>query len=244
MKVVAVIPARYTSQRLPGKPLLPILGIPLIKRVYDNACTIKSLTSIAVATDDVRIQEYCSNAKIPVIMTSGDHQSGSSRVFEAAKQLEYDYLLNIQGDEPFLHGPDIDNLIQFTQQNDWPISTVAAPILSQEIKKDPNVVKVVLNKTSMAMYFSRSEIPFRRKSTSLPTLQHVGIYLFRKSTIENLQSQETAAISEAESLEQLTWLFHGLEIGVHVIAKPTIGIDTAEDIVLAENILLARENES
>lgn len=242
-----VVPARYGSERLPGKPLRMLAGRPLILHVLENARR-SGAAFVIVATDDRRIADTVNAAGGDAVLTSPDHASGTDRVAEVAVQrgLPPDtVIVNVQGDEPLL-APQFSKLVAhaLVENPSAGIATLATPIRETREVFDPNVVKVVVARSGLAAYFSRAPIPFQRdaaptpKAPSPPHLRHVGLYAYRASTLLTLTAAEPAAIESAEKLEQLRALWLGIGIHVTVVEEaPAHGIDTEQDLARAEAYL-------
>jgi len=238
MKTLAVIPARYASIRFPGKPLVMIQGKTMIQRVYEKASAAKQVDEVIVATDDQRIFQEVLNFGGKVMMTSPDHQSGTDRCGEVAAQFpDFDVVINIQGDEPFIPEAMIDELVAtFKQSSDTKIATLAKRIDHQASLHDPNTVKLVLDQQQNALYFSRQAIPYQRAHPKEEWLahheyyQHIGIYIFDQHTLLDIVQLKVGQLEEVEKLEQLRWLAQGYKIGVGITTYESVGIDTPEDL--------------
>jgi 3-deoxy-manno-octulosonate cytidylyltransferase (CMP-KDO synthetase) len=238
MSVLAIIPARYASTRFPGKPLVDIAGKSMIQRVYDQVSKAKLVSKVIVATDDDRIFDHVKSFGGNVIMTAETHVSGTDRCAEVSKSLrEYEIVINVQGDEPFLSPEDVDRVVQpLLDDDDLTISTLATPVNTTQTLFDPNAVKVVLNEQNRALYFSRQAIPFMRKIPQSDWLKHhrylkhLGIYGFQSGTLQKLSQLPASGLERSESLEQLRWLESGYAIFVGVTPNDSIGIDTPEDL--------------
>ena len=231
MHVLAVIPARYQSIRFPGKPLIDIRGQSMIKRVYNQVAKAQSVDEVKVATDDHQIYRHCMNEKIPVLMTSSSHQSGTDRVAEVAAISHADIVVNVQGDEPFMAPSDIDKLVGGLQGSNYSIATLAAPLIDLNRVPHSDLVKVVKRTDGRALYFSRSVIPFDRDETSARSFwHHLGIYAFMRPTLLEVASWPKGALENREKLEQLRWLEGGLEIVVVEVESTTMGIDSPSDL--------------
>lgn len=248
MATVAVIPARYASTRFPGKPLAKDTGQYLIQHVYDRVGQSASVDRVIVATDDERIVAAVRSFGGEVCLTDPDHATGTDRIAEAVASVglgESDLVLNVQGDEPEIEAEMLDRLVDERSGADEAvrISTLAAPFPDDGPREgpgsplDPNCVKVVLDERDRALYFSRSLIPFVRDAMGAvdrPSrwLLHLGVYLFRADTLRELTggySRSDSPLKRAESLEQLNWLERGFPIGVVVVPRGFVGIDTPED---------------
>ncbi len=235
MKIACIIPARYASTRLPGKPLRLIHGKTLIRRVYERASLAKVPEMVLVATDHADIAAEVSSFGGKAVMTSVDCPTGTDRLAEVVFQYpDYDIVVNVQGDEPLIDPDVIDRLAQLlTEKEELVMATVATP-LSEEEYDDPSAVKVVVNKKGEALYFSRSLIPYPRHDFVTPPLKHVGIYAYRREFLLLYAKMAQTPLEVAESLEQLRALENGYKIGVIIEETADIGIDTPEDLAKAE----------
>jgi 3-deoxy-manno-octulosonate cytidylyltransferase (CMP-KDO synthetase) len=235
VRTAIVIPARFASQRLPGKPLLRETGKYLIQHVYERARQ-TSAQIVLVATDDRRIADAVASFGGDVVMTRGDHASGTDRVAEVARSLDSDVIVNLQGDEPMIDPATLDLLPDLLRDNpNVEMATLATPIQSAEQWTNPNCVKVVCDMAGNALYFSRSPVPYVRQGQpdfdARPSrfLQHLGLYAFRRTFLLNLAQLPSQPLEEIEKLEQLRVLALGHKIRVKVVPHPSIGIDTQED---------------
>lgn len=239
LKVVGIIPARYASTRFPGKPLVIIGGKPMIQRVYERVSEV--LDTVIVATDDERIAAAVENFGGKVILTRPDHPSGTDRCYEAYTRLneDFDIVINIQGDEPFIHPSQLEALIDCFESERVEIATLVRRITPEEgteFLKSPNHPKVVMNARGEALLFSRSVIPFLRGVPEDDYLQqgdfyaHIGIYAFRAPVLREIVSLKPSRLEKAESLEQLRWLENGYTIRCGITTHRSIGIDTPEDL--------------
>ncbi|MBR0184626.1 MAG: 3-deoxy-manno-octulosonate cytidylyltransferase [Synergistaceae bacterium] len=239
MKILGIIPARYSSSRFPGKPLADILGKPMILRVYERAIMSTSLSGLVVATDDNRIYDCVVNAGYHAVMTDGNLPNGTARCEEALRIYGggFDAVINIQGDEPLLDPVMIDEVAGLLREN-------YCATLCREMSEnfaDPNIVKVVMTLEGYALYFSRSLIPYKRNESSLPVYQHIGIYGYSAEFLRKYIGLSDTPLSMAESLEQLRILEHGRRIRVGIIRSEgkSIGVDTPEDLQRVREILNA-----
>lgn len=245
MKILGVIPARFASTRFPGKPLISLLGKPLLQWTIEGARQSRSLQEIIVATDDERIQKLAIGCGARVVMTDASLPSGTDRVFAAIRNLDCDVAVNIQGDEPLITGELIDSLADiFVQDPSVDMATLAHPLAEADFA-NPNAVKVVLNARDEALYFSRFGIPYSRASVSQlgdssGSLRHIGMYAYTKKFLKEFCEAPPALIEKAESLEQLRALYLGAKIKVLRVAEAGIGVDTPEDIVQVEKLLRQR----
>ncbi len=240
MKTLGIIPARYAATRLPGKPLKEINGKSIVQRVYEQAQAARLIDQVIVATDDERIYKHVIGFGGQAVITSTSHNSGTDRCAEvAAAQPEYDLVVNIQGDEPFIDPAQIDLSIRPLLQAEYGIATLAIPIQNLASLKNPNMVKVVIDKQNKALYFSRSPIPFIRNHPEAEWLRygtffkHIGLYAFKRAILLEVAALEMSDLEQQESLEQLRWIDNGYHIYVNKTDKETIGIDTIEDLETA-----------
>lgn len=241
MKVVGIIPARYASTRFPGKPLALVKGRPMIQRVYEQALK-SQLDAVVVATDDVRIADAVMDFGGRYVMTDPNHRSGTDRCCEALDLLDnqYDAVINIQGDEPFIDPKQIDLLVDLISRDDTLLASLAKRIDDEDELFSPNVVKVVMDADGKALYFSRHPIPFMRNKERMDWLaegtfyKHVGIYAYKAATLRQVARMQPSPLELAESLEQLRWLENGLPIRMAVTENENIAIDTPEDLARAE----------
>ena len=231
MKAACIIPSRYASTRLPGKPLRLIAGKTLVHRVYERTCLAKVPETVIVATDHEEIEKEVKSFGGHVVMTSVNHPTGTDRLAEVAAKLpQYDIIVNVQGDEPLIDPDVIDRLAQdLMDHEDLDMATVATPLRKDEYE-DPSAVKVVVNQKGEALYFSRSLIPFPRHEFSVPPLKHVGIYAYRRDFLLAYAKMEQTPLEKTESLEQLRALEMGYKIGVIPVETEDIGIDTEADL--------------
>ena len=232
MKTTIIIPARYASSRLPGKPLLRETGKYLIQHVYELACR-SPVDSVIVATDDERIANAVREFSGQVRMTRADHPSGTDRIAEVARETDADIIINLQGDEPQFAPEDINLLADMIRTTGADVATLAVPIRSQAEYLNPNCVKVVCRQDGSALYFSRSPIPFVRDESAdfsaSQYLRHLGVYAYRREYLLKLTSLPPHPLEQLEKLEQLRVLADGGVIQVGVVEQASIGIDTPED---------------
>jgi 3-deoxy-manno-octulosonate cytidylyltransferase (CMP-KDO synthetase) len=242
MKKIIVIPARYASTRLPGKPLIDIEGKPLLQWVYEGACRSKFADGVLIATDDERIKNAAHTFGAEAIMTDPNLPSGTDRVFAAIQGREADLIINLQGDEPFIEPSIIDQLFSTMEKGGVEMATLCCPMAEEREYRDPNTVKVVLDSAGFALYFSRSPIPFSRTLNSeLRTpnclYKHIGIYAFTRSFLQRFVSMPKSPLEATESLEQLRVIENGYRIKVIVTDYNGFGIDTPEDLERARKLL-------
>lgn len=243
MKFIGLIPARYASTRFPGKPLAILAGKPVIQHVYEQASTV--LDAVYVATDDERIYNKVNEFGGKAVMTSTEHHSGTDRIEEALQKVggNFDVVVNIQGDEPFIQKSQIETLCKCFDNDITQIATLGKPFESLEAVENPNSPKIVLNNNGYAMYFSRSIIPFIRgveKNEWLKKhtfLKHLGIYAYRVHVLNEITKLPQSELELAESLEQLRWLQNGYKIKVGLTNSETVGIDTPDDLRRAEEFI-------
>lgn len=243
MKKIIVIPARYASTRLPGKPLIDIGGKSLLQRVYEGACRSKLADGVLVATDDERIKNAANTFGAEAIMTDPNLPSGTDRVFAAIQGSEADLVINLQGDELFIEPSIIDKLFSTMEKEGVEMATLCCPITEEREYRDPNTVKVVLDSSGFALYFSRSPIPYlltpiSELQTRNSLYKHIGIYAFTRSFLQRFVSMPKSPLEAAESLEQLRVLENGYRIKVIVTDYNGFGIDTPEDLERARKILI------
>jgi len=240
IKILAIIPARFASTRFPGKPLADIAGKSMIRRVYEQAKKSALLTDVIVATDHQSIYDHVIAFGGAACMTSEDHPSGTDRCYEAfTKQPDpFEYVINVQGDEPFIAPQQID-LLASLLDGKVELATLIKVIQDEEQLFNPNVVRVAVNKQNEAIYFTRSVIPYLRSVPQKEWLakhtyfKHIGMYAYRADVLKKITQLEISSLEKAESLEQLRWIENGLKIKVAVTNLETIGIDAPEDIAKA-----------
>lgn len=252
MRVVAIIPARYGSTRLPGKPLADIGGKPMIQHVYESASKAPTLDRVMVATDDRRIEAAVRGFGGEVMMTSRDHASGTDRLAEVARKIEADCLVNIQGDLPFIHAETISRAVRpLRRDRRIAMGTVGTPIIDEKEWRNPNVVKVLTDRAGFALYFSRAPIPYYRNSVidlkggkvsvrserRLWAYRHLGLYVYRRDFLLKLARLKPTALERIEGLEQLRALQNGHRIYVAEVDERSVEVDTLEDLKKAERHL-------
>lgn len=247
MKILGIIPARFASSRFPGKPLADIGGKSMIQRVYEQALKAKSLSKVVVATDDPRILAHVIAFGGEAYMTAENHPSGTDRCFEALQKAggssKYDYIINIQGDEPFI---DPETIEQMTKLLDFKteIATAVKKISDYETLFDPNVVKAVLTMRKQCLYFSRQTVPYVRGHEPETWLEHadfykhIGLYAYRNDVLEQISHLPPSPLENTEKLEQLRWLGYGYKIYATITNYESIGVDTPEDLEKLNKSLL------
>jgi 3-deoxy-manno-octulosonate cytidylyltransferase (CMP-KDO synthetase) len=246
MRILGVIPARYSSTRFPGKPLVIIEGKTMIQRVYEQAKKCHLLETVYVATDNQAIFNHVADFGGKVMMTAAHHRSGTERCQEVVSLLaidgsSFDAVVNIQGDEPFIDPAQVGQVAECFTEGNADIATLIKRILSVEVLNDPNVVKVVVGANGNALYFSRSAIPFTRGEKQLDWLskttyyRHIGIYGYSIRALAKIVMLPPSALETAESLEQLRWLENGLTISTKPTDYESIGIDTPSDLLKITN---------
>lgn len=243
MNILGIIPARYASSRFPAKPLADLGGQSMIKRVYQQAKKCEELSQVIVATDHLIIFDHVNDFGGAVCMTSDVHPSGTDRCYEVLSKQEtkFDYVINIQGDEPFIAPQQIE-LLASMLDGKTELATLIKRLESQEQLLNPNLVKVIFNKHHEALYFSRSPIPYwRGKETDWVHqhhyYKHIGLYAYRTDILEKITQLKPSPLERAESLEQLRWLENGYKIKVAETSLETVGIDTPEDLEQARQYL-------
>ena len=234
--LVVVIPARMGSTRLPGKPLRELCGKPLIARVVEAVKRV--VPNVVVATDSEEVARVSEKAGAKGILTPAELPSGTDRVYHAARNLSFRYVINVQGDEPFIKREHIVSVYEGLKRG-YRFTTAATPFRNLKDVKDSSKVKVVLNREGRALYFSRSPIPFSRDGEIKPEnyLKHIGIYGFTKESLERFVSWKEGRLERIEKLEQLRILENGEEIYVSVVEHDSFGVDTEEDLKLAEKMV-------
>ncbi|MEN6456579.1 MAG: 3-deoxy-manno-octulosonate cytidylyltransferase [Prolixibacteraceae bacterium] len=246
MHYIAIIPARYQSTRFPGKPLALLGTKPIIQHVYEHVCT--ALEHAWVATDDERIANAVTGFGGKVIMTRNDHQSGTDRCAEAAEKIsaffDFDVIINIQGDEPFVRREQLEALKGCFADPDTQIATLIKKAEKSADLFNPNRPKVVIDKQQYALLFSRTAIPFIRGKeqqewiSSHPFYCHLGMYAYRKNILKEITKLKPSSLELAESLEQLRWMENGYKIKTAVTTFESIGIDTPEDLESARKLVI------
>jgi len=241
VKVVVVIPARYASTRLPGKPLVSLAGKPMIQRVHERAKLATRADRVIVATDDERIVEAVQAFGGEARMTRADHRTGTERVAEVAAHEQGDVFVNVQGDEPLLDPVAVDAaVISLLEEPIAEISTVATRIKTPADIMDPNVVKVVLDFEDNALYFSRAPVPWARDTASkvhVRHLKHLGLYVFRREALLEYATLPQGELERVEQLEQLRWLENGWKIRVAEVEHDAVSVDVPEDVARVEKLL-------
>ncbi|MDB5022818.1 MAG: kdsB [Mucilaginibacter sp.] len=237
MNTLGIIPARYASTRFPGKPLVDIAGRSMIRRVYEQAKKCAGLTEVIVATDDDRIFKHVAGFGGLAVMTSANHQSGTDRCAEVAQMHPtYDVIINIQGDEPYIDPEQITKLINCFNDAGTQIATLIKKVLTNQELHNTNSPKVIINKYSEAIYFSRSALPHIRAQEPQNWLQHftyfkhIGIYGYRADILQQITKLPVSALEKAESLEQLRWIENSYKIKVAETELETYAIDSPEDL--------------
>ena len=256
MAVVAIIPARYGSTRFPGKPLAKIGGKPMIQRVYESASRAGGLDRLLVATDDPRILEAVRDFGGEAVLTSKHHVSGTDRLGEVAKKLQAEWIINIQGDLPFVQPKTISRtLAPLRRDRSVSMGTARTPIYKKEEWINPNVVKVVTDARGFALYFSRAPIPYLRehagnagasalkmepRGKGVWGYRHIGIYVYRRDFLLKFSRLRPTPLERTEGLEQLRALAYGYRIRVTDVEEPGVEVDTPEDLTRAEEYLLGK----
>jgi 3-deoxy-manno-octulosonate cytidylyltransferase (CMP-KDO synthetase) len=237
---VGAIPARYGSTRLPGKPLLPIAGRPMIEHVYTRVARARGLDRVVVLTDDERIARAVEEFGGECEMTPADCASGTDRIAWAARRWNATAVINIQGDEPLIDPEEISAVAAHLAAHPQdPVVTLATPAAPEDMG-NPNAVKVVLGRDGAALYFSRAPIPYSRQEGGAAPLKHLGIYGYQRDALLRLAALAPTPLERSESLEQLRALENGIRIRVLIVGRASIGVDTAEDLERVERILTER----
>jgi 3-deoxy-manno-octulosonate cytidylyltransferase (CMP-KDO synthetase) len=257
MSVVAIIPARFGSTRLPGKPLAQIGGRPMIQHVYQSAAKAKVLDRVIVATDDRRVEAAVKKFGGEVMMTSPDHASGTDRLAEVARKIKADLLVNVQGDLPFIGATTITRAVQpLRRDRDLPMCTVCTAIYDESEWRNPNIVKVLTGRARQALFFTRAPIPFRRNDgwdasgkkvairdkRRLWGYRHLGLYVYRRDFLLRFSQLRPTALEQIESLEQLRALENGYRIYVAQVDEGSVEVDTPADLKRAEEYFKRRSN--
>ena len=245
IQVVAVIPARYGSTRLPGKPLIPIAGKPMIQHVFERTKKAQTVQRVVVATDDVRIVNAVHGFQGEALMTRSDHRTGTERVAEVAAHEEGDVFVNVQGDEPLIDPIAIDTAVgALLEDPPAQIATVATPVRHAADIMDPNVVKTVLDFDGHALYFSRAPIPWLRdpqSKVSVKYWKHLGLYVFERDALLEYATLPLGDLERVEQLEQLRWLENGWKIRVAEVAHDALSVDVPEDVARVEKLMSAEK---
>lgn len=240
--VLAVIPARFSAQRFPGKPLAVIAGKPLVQWVWMAAASAKRVTRVVVATDSEKIARVVQGFGGEAVMTSPKCPSGTDRVAQVARKIRAGIVVNVQGDEPLLQSQTIDRVVEVLQQDSQAVMSTAVRKAENEKEwRNPNVVKAVLDRLNYALYFSRAPIPAESHGGPLaqaPHWVHIGLYAFRRPFLFRFAALPPSTLEQAERLEQLRVLEHGCSIKAVVVSQPTCGVDRPEDAKKAEQFLL------
>jgi len=232
MIILGIIPARYSSTRLPGKPLTDIAGKPMIQRVYESSAKSRLISKLLVATDDNRIFDCVCGFGGNTILTSKKHKTGTDRICEIISKIKSDIVVNIQGDEPNIYAGNIDSAIKpLLKDKKIDVSTLAIRMKNRHEINDANKVKVVIDSDNYAIYFSRSVIPYdRSKKSSIKYYKHIGLYVYRTDFLKIYQQLRPGYSETAENLEQLRILENGYKIKVIITKKDSLSVDTPEDL--------------
>jgi 3-deoxy-manno-octulosonate cytidylyltransferase (CMP-KDO synthetase) len=242
-RIVAIIPARYASERFPGKVIAPLAGKPLVVHTYERTKQAQCLSEVLVATDDARVVDAVAPYGLRTVMTHGKHSTGTDRIAEVAATLKADIIVNVQADEPLVDPALIDAAVQpLLDDPGLPMATARLAIRELSLIHDPNCVKVVCDSRGRALYFSRSPIPFVRAAGRDPCAeaiywQHIGLYVFRREFLMAFSRMKPTPLEQLEKLEQLRVLENGHSIAVVDAKSRSIGVDTPEDLVRAEAVL-------
>lgn len=240
-KVIVVIPSRYASTRLPGKPLVQLAGKPMVQHVYERAKRAQTVHRVIVATDDQRIVDAVAAFGGEALMTRSDHRTGTERIAEVAVHEPGDVFVNVQGDEPLIDPVAIDTAVgALLEEPQAQISTVATPIRHAGDIMDPNVVKTVLDFDGNALYFSRAPIPWIRDTQQkihVKYWKHLGLYVFQREALLEFPTLPQGELEKIEQLEQLRWLENGWKIRVAEVAHDAVSVDVPEDVARVEKLM-------
>jgi 3-deoxy-manno-octulosonate cytidylyltransferase (CMP-KDO synthetase) len=251
--VLGVIPARYASTRFPGKPLIDILGMSMLERVYRQTLQSKSLTNVCIATDDKRIFDHAKQFGANVFMTSDKHPSGTDRCLEAVELFLKAFpdhtpniIVNIQGDEPLIQPHVIDELVSTFLSPETRIATMVVPFINNQDVQNTNSVKVVFNKESNALYFSRLPIPYKRDSQESETTyyKHLGLYAFRYKTLQTICTLPMSSLEKTEKLEQLRWIENAIPIRIVITEQDSLCVDVPDDVQRIIQVLIKQNTHS
>jgi 3-deoxy-manno-octulosonate cytidylyltransferase (CMP-KDO synthetase) len=238
MRVIGVIPARFGSTRMEGKPLVKIRGKSMIERVYEQAKKAQSIDELYIATDDERIRREAESFGAKVIMTSREHTCGTDRIAEAIQHLEGEIVVNIQGDEPLIEPTALDAVVKpMIADTSIQIATLITPIGNESEYQNPNIVKVAKDKYNFALYFSRCPIPYSREGDRTGVFKHIGVYAYRRDFLLTFAKMEQTRCEKMEKLEQLRPLENGYKIKLVETSYNPISVDVPEDIVKVEKAL-------
>ncbi len=242
MKIVGIIPARLKSTRLPEKVLQKINGKPLLYYTYVNSLK-SNLDEVLIATDSQKVKKEMEKYNIPAILTSSTHKSGTDRIGEVAKKIDTDFIINIQADEPLIKKEMLNSIISYLKENsNIEVITLARKIEDKNEIEDPNIVKVVMDNSNNALYFSRYSIPYNRdKIENVLYYKHIGVYGYRKDILLRIITLKESYLEKIEKLEQLRFLQNGIEIKVIITKFDTIGVDTSEDLERVRKIIEGRK---
>lgn len=243
--VVGIIPARFGSTRFPGKVLAEIMGKPIIQHVWERTRTAVLVQDVLIATDDERVRVKCESFGAKVVMTSSKHLSGTDRIAEAVQSIKCDVVVNVQGDEPIIDPTDIDSAVKpLTCDMNLQMSTLARQISNENEYNDPNVVKVVVNVNGYAVSFSRTRLPYFRAPASFNNppagaspLHHIGLYVYRRDFLTLFSRWDPTPLEQAEQLEQMRAIEHGIDIKVVQTDNNVVGVDTREDFIKVSQLL-------
>ena len=246
---IAVIPARYAATRLPGKPLVPLAGKPMIQRVWERTRQAERITRVMIATDDDRILKAAASFGAEAVMTRSEHRSGTERVAEVAAGIagsDDQVFVNVQGDEPLVEPEAIDTLVEAIESEPGvAVATLMVPITKPADIMDPNIVKVVLDFDDNALYFSRAPIPWVRDRSG-PVhalhLKHLGLYAFRRAALLDFATLPLGDLERVEQLEQLRWMENGYKIRVAETHHDSVSVDVPEDVARVEKLLIKSQS--
>lgn len=238
VRSIGIIPARMAATRLPGKPLVDIAGVPMLQRVWERARAAELIDAVFVATPDLEIRDAALSFGCTPIMTSDRHRSGTDRLAEAVQDLAADIIVNIQGDEPLLDPSSIDAAVRPLQENPDRLMTSLMARCPEDQLDNPATVKVVCRSDGSALYFSRARLPFARtESPAAPTMQHIGLYAYRREFLIRFSQMAPTPLEQTEMLEQLRALENGVEIQMVEVPNAPLSVDTPEDLEIVRRII-------
>lgn len=245
MDIIGIIPARYDSTRFPGKPLVDILGFPMIYRVYQQAVKVKELSKVYVATDDVRIEKVCQNYDIPVIMTNKEHKNGTERLCEVAHKIKSDIYVTIQGDEPLLEPKTISKVIEVLLNSEEEIgcATLKIPYKNPIDVINSTTPKVVNDLNNNILLFTRSPIPYPKAKLDYIIYKPIGAYAFKRETLLKYNTLKKGPIEEAEDIELLRYIENGIKVKIGIVESDTVAVDTPKDLKRVIDILKKKKKE-
>lgn len=241
MKILGVIPARYQSSRLPGKPIVDICGKPMIWWVYQQALQVEQLTDIIVATDDIRIENACKELNMKVIMTSKDGNCLIDRLYELSQKMDYDYYVSMNGDEPLIEGSNVKYVLPDGVENNQPVVRGLMRVFRDPVEViDPANMKIVCNENGKLIYISRSPIPYPHKTSEFTYKKYVGIECYNKVALEFYHSHEPGPVERIEDLGTLRFLENGIDVYYNLVESESLSVDTQRDLEKVRHIMQKR----